>query len=178
MNDTPPGDGFGDFRYIGPDLPLDGFGFGFGDDDPTRQPWESANFDRHLIVYLGGTNAETFDRPDHPLADEDGHVVGATVLAMPGGRSPLTPVQARIAHGVDPAQAAAMLRKMADLLEGAPELCSGEPGEHARRKSDGLAERGRLTPDRVRAAIAAMPEAVQRRVRGMMEQLIRSIRPS
>jgi len=158
-------------RFVGPDLPLDWEGEGGGGGGG------GGGGDRHLIVYLGATNAATYDRADHPLADSDGHLVAATVLSMPGGHSSMTPVQARVAHGVSPIEAAAMLRKMADLIEASPDVCSGRPGEQARRTPFGPPERTRLTPEHVTAAVQSLPGELRRRMGPAIERLLRSIQP-
>ena len=38
------------------------------------------NETKQTAVYFAGINAETFDRPDEPTADADGHIINATIL--------------------------------------------------------------------------------------------------
>ncbi len=103
--------------------------------------------DRDIAIYLNGLNAETYDRADDPSADEDGHVVTATVLRGPRGDTSMVPVRVRIGHGVSVTTASGMLRKMADMIDDNPDLLSGMPGFALRRIPGGGAERKRITPE-------------------------------
>ena len=89
--------------------------------------------------------AETPESVREPAATAygDGHMISAAVLRRGGTETPIAPVRAVVSHGASPATAAAMLRKMADLIERAPELLSAEPGNSARLLPDGDVRRVR-----------------------------------
>lgn len=108
-------------------------------------------------MYYAATNAETHDRQDHPAADSDGHVVGGTVFYAERSTDDLTPVRAIVGHGVSPPMAAEMLRKIADLIEEAPEMLSEEPGATARRVEGDAPRRARIDSESVAEAAQAMP---------------------
>ncbi len=99
----------------------------------------------HLAVYLSGLNAETYERPDDPSADADGHVINGTVIKRPDDPGSIVPVRVRIGHGVAASTAAQMLRKMADMLEREPDFLSERAGAAIRRLPDGTAARKQLT---------------------------------
>ncbi|MCA9297441.1 MAG: hypothetical protein KDA28_00160 [Phycisphaerales bacterium] len=125
-----------------------------------------------IIVHLSGVNAETFDRADDPTADEDGHVITASVVRLESETS-LAPVRVRIGHGVAPDTAVAMLRKMAGLLEKNPDLLSADPGVVARRMPDGTTQRKHLTREDLEAAIESLDEADRKRLEAMLDILRR-----
>lgn len=110
----------------------------------SPRPW-------HVGVFISGHNAESFEHAEHVEGDADGHVISGSVLRFQAMSTPLAPVQARVAHGCSVATAAAMLRKMADLIERAPEVLSGEPGWQVRRERDGGVARRRVTIEGLRA---------------------------
>lgn len=126
---------------------------------------------KQTAVYLAGINAVTFDRPDEPTADEDGHIINATILRREEPVQSLVPVRARVAHGVSPATAAAMLRKMADLIETSPELVNAEPGIAYRRMPDGSSVRKKLTPKTLLEAGRMLDEDDRKRLNELIERL-------
>jgi hypothetical protein len=126
---------------------------------------------RQLAIYLNGFNAETYDRADDPAADAQGHVVTATVLRRPIGDASLVPVRVRVGHGVSPATAAAMLRKMADLIEKNPDLLNAMPGLAVRRTADGGSERRRITPEGLAAFAATLGPDERDRMLEMIERI-------
>lgn len=129
------------------------------------------NETKNLAVYLAGFNAETYDRADDPSADRDGHVVTATVLKREGQDSSLVPVRVRVGHGVAPATAAALLRKMADLIESNGDILRASPGLALRRNPDGTAQRRRITPDALAAAAEQMDPQMRERYLDMLDRI-------
>lgn len=103
------------------------------------------NETNHLAAYLSGLNAETIDRGDDASADGDGHVITGTIIKRPEDPGSLVPVRVRVGHGVSAQTAAAMLRKMADMLEKEPGFLSDRAGAAIRRQPDGSALRKQLT---------------------------------
>ncbi len=126
---------------------------------------------KQTAVYLAGINAETFDRLDEATADSDGHIINATILRREEPVQSLIPVRARVAHGVAPATAAAMLRKMADLIESAPDLVNAEPGTAYRRLPDGTSVRKKLTPKTLLEAGRMLDEDDRKRLIELIERL-------
>jgi hypothetical protein len=126
---------------------------------------------KQTAVYFAGINAVTFDRPDEPTADADGHIINATVLRREEAVHSLIPVRARVAHGVSPATAASMLRKMADLIETSPELVNAEPGIAYRRLPDGSSVRKKLTPKTLLEAGRMLDEDDRKRLIDLIERL-------
>lgn len=112
--------------------------------DPTFQP-DASSDTNHLAIYLSGLNAETYERPDDPSADADGHVINGTIIKRPEDPGSIVPVRVRIGHGVSAQTAAKMLRKMADMLEKQPDFLSDRAGAAIRRLPDGTAMRKQLT---------------------------------
>ncbi len=110
------------------------------------------NEPRPLAVFLAAYNAESMEHAGELGADADGHLISATVLRRDESVTPMSPVRVRVAHGASPATAAAMLRKMADLIERSPDLLRGEAGTAARRLPDGSVSTHRLTPEGLKAA--------------------------
>ncbi|MFI4897257.1 MAG: hypothetical protein ACIARR_05470, partial [Phycisphaerales bacterium JB059] len=80
-------------------------------------------------------------------------------------------VRARVAHGVAPATAASMLRKMADLIETSPELVNAEPGIAYRRLPDGSSVRKKLTPRTLLEAGRMLDEEDRKRLIDLIERL-------
>jgi len=131
-------------------------------------------------VFLVANNAETWaetwtdrwpgsETPDAvretaATADADGHMVSAAVLRRGGSETPIAPVRAVVSHGVSPVTAAAMLRKMADLIEAAPDVVSAEPGNSVRRLPDGSVRRVRVTLEGLRGAAEQAEDAVRRKL--------------
>lgn len=130
------------------------------------------NDDKHIAIYINGFNAESYDRADDPAADPDGHVVTATVLRRPSGDPSLVPVRVRVGHGVSPATAVGMLRKMADLIESNPDLLAAMPGFAVRRTAGGGSERRRITPE----GLAAFAEQLDGDERDRLLEMIERIR--
>lgn len=126
---------------------------------------------RHVAVYFSGINAETFDRAAEPSADEQGHVVTGSILRRSEPDPSLVPVRVRIAHGVAPATASSMLRKIADLIDRAPDYLSAPPGSAIRRMPDGSAVRKRLTPEGLLRAADEMDASERRRLIDMMDEI-------
>ncbi len=104
-------------------------------------------------------------------ADADGHVIAATVLRRVNEDSPMAPVRAVVSHGVAPATAVAMLRKMADLIERAPEVLSAEPGNSVRRQPDGGVHRTRVTLDALRQAAAMLDEETRAKLLASFDEI-------
>lgn len=104
-------------------------------------------------------------------ADSDGHMVSAAVLRRGGPETPIAPVRAVVSHGVAPATAAAMLRKMADLIDRAPDVLSGEPGTSIRRLPDGTVRRVRVTLDALRGAADQVDDATRRKLLDALDEL-------
>lgn len=155
----------------GPSDPNDTFHWpGHAAPDPSTDP--------KRIVCLSGYNAETVDAPSGPEPDGDGHIVSGTVVGRPDASGPgsLAPVRAVVAHGVAASTAAAMLRKMADLVESAPELLSETPGFGARQTGPGTADRVRITPEDLERLVQKAPEGVRERLVRALDDLRRSLR--
>lgn len=146
-----------------------------GGDDIGQSGLGGAGMGRNLAVYLAGHNAATHDREGHPSADPEGHIVSLAVLKRERGDTPMTPVRARISHGVSPQTAASMLRKMADLVEAAPEALSGEPGYQVRRDGDGTLVRRKITIEALLAAADEMEPDMRQRLMEMIDEIRSSI---
>jgi hypothetical protein len=126
---------------------------------------------KHLAVYLAGFNAETYDRADDPSADADGHVVTATVLRRESSDAGLVPVRVRVGHGVSPATASALLRKMADMIERNTDMLRGSPGLALRRMPDGSTQRKRITPEGLLKMAMGMQGEERERLLEMLDQI-------
>lgn len=124
-----------------------------------------------LAAYLSGYNASALDREDDPSADADGHVISGTVVHKPDTESPMAPVRVRIGHGVAPATAASMLRKMADMVEAAPDFLSDRPGAAVRRLPDGTAVKKQLTIEGMKQIADTLPEDERARFYRMLDQI-------
>jgi len=134
-------------------------------DDPTHDTSK-------LAAYLSGFNASTIDREDDPSADEDGHVITGTIIHRPGEReSSLVPVRVRIGHGVGAATAAAMLKKMAQMLEDQPEFLSDKPGAAVRRLPDGTSVKKQLTIRAMLEAVDQMTDEERSKFHAMIDQI-------
>lgn len=125
-------------------------------------------------IFLAGHNAETLELMSKTAPDEDGHIVTGTVLRRSPPDRSLVPVRARVAHGVAPSTAAAMLRKMADLLEQNPAFLSAEPGSAVRRLSDGSSVRKTITPE----AVEKLAQTLEPRERERLTRILDRIRPA
>lgn len=126
---------------------------------------------KHLAVYLTGFNAETYDRADDPSADSEGHVVTATVLRRETSDPGLVPVRVRVGHGVSPATAATLLRKIADLIERNGDMLSASPGLAIRRMPDGSAQRKRITPQSLLAMANQLDGPEREKLLEMLDQI-------
>ncbi len=135
---------------------------------------EITDAERQTAIYLAAHNAETLDRPGMHVADDDGHVVTGTILRRSPPDPSLVPVRARVAHGVAPTTAAAMLRKMADLLEQNPEFLSAEPGAAVRRLPDGTSIRKTITPE----SLISLAERMDADERSRLLNMLEKIRPA
>ena len=136
-------------------------------DASGRSPTE-----RQIAVYLTAQNVVSVDLPvEGDVGDADGHVVTGTVLRRRGVDRTLVPVRARIAHGVAPATAAAMLRKMAEMVEADPNFLSGPPGTAVRRTPEGDHIRKRLTPEALLAAAEGLDEEDREKLLSMMGEI-------
>lgn len=131
-----------------------------------------APHDRQIAVYLTAQNVVSVELPiEGDVADTDGHVVTGTVLRRRGVDRTLVPVRARIAHGVAPQTAAAMLRKMADMVEADPNFLSGPPGTAVRRTPEGEHIRKHLTPEALLAAAEGLDEEDREKLLSMMGEI-------
>ncbi|MEM7754174.1 MAG: hypothetical protein AAF297_00905 [Planctomycetota bacterium] len=140
-------------------------------------------------VFFVANNADTWAEtwpqrwagdPDHlpesvrdtaATADTDGHMISAAVLRRGGSETPLAPVRAVVSHGVSPQTAAAMLRKMADLIERAPDVLSAEPGTSVRALPDGGVRRVKVTLDALRGAADQVDDATKRKLLDTLGEL-------
>jgi len=138
-----------------------------------REP--SPTHEQVPVLFLAGHNAESIELADHPHADEQGHFIGGSVLFVTRNKGDLTPVRALVGHGVAPETAAQMLRKMADLIEIAPDLVSGQPGTHVRRLPDGEILRDRLTVDGILAKLDQLPPDMRDRLVDSIDQIRRAL---
>ncbi|MEZ6318374.1 MAG: hypothetical protein R3B49_06420 [Phycisphaerales bacterium] len=139
-----------------------------------QPPTPTIPSERQTAIYLAAHNAVTLELSSSTEPDEDGHIVTGTVLRRSPPDPTLVPVRARVAHGVAPSTAAAMLRKMADLLEQNPGFLSAEPGAAVRRLADGTSVRKRLTPE----AISALAMTLEPAERDRLTRLLDQIRPA
>lgn len=124
-----------------------------------------------LAAYLSGFNAATMDREDDPTADTDGHVISGSIINRPESESSTAPVRVRIGHGVAASTAAAMLRKMADMLEQTPEFLSEKPGFAVRRLPDGSTMTKQLTIENMKAVAQSLPKDERDRFYAMLDQI-------
>jgi len=125
-----------------------------------------------LAAYLSGFNASTIDREGDDSADEDGHVITGTIIYRPGeSESSLVPVRVRVGHGVGAATAAAMLRKMADMLEDQPAFLSDKPGAAVRRLPDGSSVKKQLTIRAMLEAADQMSDEERTKLHAMLDQI-------
>lgn len=124
-----------------------------------------------LAAYLSGFNAATVDREDDPTADTDGHVISGSIVNRPDSDSQTAPVRVRIGHGVAPATAASMLRKMADMIEKSPEFLSEKPGFAVRRLPDGSNLTKQLTIENMKAVAKSLPREERARFYAMLDQI-------
>lgn len=131
--------------------------------------------DRPIAIYLVGYNAESLDRADDPSADAEGHVISASVMRREELQTPISPVNVRISHGASPATVASMLRKMASMVESAPELVNAMPGTAARRMPDGSVRTKRVTIEQFEAAVDHLPADQRDQLLSIMDQLRRAI---
>lgn len=138
---------------------------------PEHDPTITTRSERQTAIYMAAHNAETLELTSSTDPDEDGHIVTATVLRKSPPDPSLVPVRARVAHGVAPSTAAAMLRKMADLLEQNPGFLSAEPGAAVRRLADGTSVRKRLTPEAISALAATLDPAERDRLTRLLDQI-------
>ena len=126
---------------------------------------------RPIGVYLVGYNAESLDRQDDPTADEDGHVISASVMRREDTQSPISPVNVRIGHGSSPATVSSMLRKMADMVDASPGLVNALPGTAARRMPDGTVRTKRVTIEQFEEAVEHLPEEQRDQLLAIMDRL-------
>ncbi len=125
----------------------------------------------HLAAYLSGLNASTIEREDDPAVDEDGHVITGTIIRRLEDQGSLAPVRVRIGHGVATQTAAAMLRKMADMLEDRPEFLSQRAGAAVRRMPDGSTQRKQLTIRGMLAAADEMSPQERAKLHAMLDEI-------
>ncbi|MEM0982960.1 MAG: hypothetical protein AAGI17_03315 [Planctomycetota bacterium] len=123
------------------------------------------------VVFIVGHNAESLGLQDHPSADSDGHLLSASVLMMTRSKGDLSPVRVLVGHGVAPETASAMLRKMADLVERAPEILNQDAGATVRALPDGTVSRVQLDLESILTTLDQMPPEI----RGRVEQSIREL---
>lgn len=128
-----------------------------------------------VSIFFSGQIATELNVPDEPTADEDGHIVGGTVMRRTEPDGPTAPVSARISHGVSPLTAAAMLRKMAEVIEGDPSILSGRPGHMARRLPGGSVVSKHLTAERVLADAEKLDPDTQQQMIGILRRIAWSI---
>lgn len=129
-----------------------------------EQPWQ-------IGVFLTGHNAETMDAPMDLGGDEDGHIVGGAVLRFQATETPLAPVKVRVSHGCAPSTAAAMLRKMAEMIEREPNLLRDEPGWQARRLPDGTVAKKKITVEGLRAVAQDLSPEMRAQVLDMLDRI-------
>jgi hypothetical protein len=141
-------------------------------DTPQTTPDDAP---RPIAIYLVGYNAESLDRQDDPTADDDGHVISASVMRREDTQSPISPVNVRISHGASPATVAAMLRKMAEMVEKAPGIVNSLPGTAARRMPDGTVATKRVTIEQFQQAAAHLPDDQRDQLLSIMDRLRRAI---
>lgn len=127
--------------------------------------------ERQIAIYISGFNAESYDRADDPGVDADGHVITATVLRREAVDPSLVPVRVRIGHGVAPETASGMLRKIADMIDSAPELMRAMPGFAVRRNPDGTSTRRRITPEGLIQAASQMEGDERDRMLEMIDKI-------
>ncbi|MEM7622288.1 MAG: hypothetical protein AAF235_03710 [Planctomycetota bacterium] len=127
--------------------------------------------DAHLALFITGYNASSIEPEQGETADDDGHVVVASVLRQPGGQTPLAPVRIRVAHGVAPSTAAAMLRKAAYIIESDPGLVSEQPGMTSRRLPDGTIRRRHITAEGLLAAADDLDPITRSRLFSIIDQI-------
>lgn len=125
----------------------------------------------HLAAYLSGLNASTLDREDDPAVDAEGHVVTGTIIRRLEDQGSMAPVRVRIGHGVAPQTAAAMLRKMADMLEDQPDFLSQRAGAAVRRMPDGSTQRKQLTIRGMLAAAEEMSPEERKKLHAMLDEI-------
>ena len=125
----------------------------------------------HLAAYLSGHNASTLDREDDPAVDDDGHVVTGTIIRRLEDQGSLAPVRVRVGHGVSAQTAAAMLRKMADMLESAPDFLSQRAGAAVRRLPDGTTQRKQLTIKGMLAAAEEMSPEERAKLHSILDEI-------
>lgn len=135
-------------------------------EQPDHNPYDQsdANETNHLAIYLSGLNADTYEKGDDPSVDPDGHVITGTVIKRPEDPGSIVPVRVRVGHGVSAQTAAAMLRKMADMLEQEPGFLSDRAGAAIRRQPDGTAQRKQLTVEGMIEVARQMGEAEMQRL--------------
>jgi tRNA-specific 2-thiouridylase len=129
---------------------------------------------RPIAIYLVGYNAESLDRQDDPTADDDGHVISASVMRREDTQSPISPVNVRISHGASPATIASMLRKMAEMVEPARDrqrAARDRGPAHAGR--DGATKR--VTIEQFEQAAEHLPEDQRDQLLSIMDRLRRAI---
>jgi len=123
----------------------------------------------HLAAYLSGMNAVTIDRDDDPAVDAEGHVINGTIIRRLEDQGSLVPVRVRIGHGVAAQTAAAMLRKMADMLEDQPSFLSERAGAAIRRLPDGTSQRKQLTIEGMLAAAEELSAEERAKLHAMLD---------
>lgn len=144
-------------------------------DDPLPTDAATEGAPRPIAIYLVGYNAESLDRQDDPTADADGHVISASIMRREDTQSPISPVNVRISHGASPATVASMLRKMAEMVEAAPEIVNALPGTAARRMPDGTVATKRVTIEQFEAAAESLPDEQRDQLLSIMDRLRRAI---
>jgi len=127
--------------------------------------------ERQVAIFLSAVNAETYEKLGDESADSEGHIVSGAVLRRKSVDRSYVPVRVRVAHGVASATAVAMLRKMADLIEGEPDFLSSVPGTAIRRLPDGGSVRKQLTPEGILEAADRLDKDDRLRLMAMMEEI-------
>ncbi|MFT5422674.1 MAG: hypothetical protein ACI89L_000439 [Phycisphaerales bacterium] len=127
--------------------------------------------ERQVAIFLSAVNAETYEKLGDESADAQGHIVSGAVLRRKSVDRSYVPVRVRVAHGVASATAVAMLRKMADLIEGEPDFLSSVPGTAIRRLPDGSSVRKTLTPEGILEAADRLDKDDRLRLMAMMEEI-------
>ena len=144
-------------------------------DDQQQTDPPSDDTPRPIAIYLVGYNAESLDRQDDPTADADGHVISASIMRREDTQSPISPVNVRISHGASPATVASMLRKMAEMVENAPEIVNALPWTAARRMPDGTVATKRVTIEQFQQAAEHLPDDQRDQLLSIMDRLRRAI---
>ncbi len=131
--------------------------------------------ERPIAIYLVGYNAESLDRADDPTADAEGHVISASVMRREEPQTPISPVNVRISHGASAGTVVSMLRKMAAMIDAAPELVNATPGTAARLLPDGTVRTKRVTIEHIEAAVEHLPADQRDQLLSIMDKLRRAL---